>query len=600
MKFKLNEKYILAEKRHLIERYILTEADSGLKQQFQNILTEISNKYKNVIANFDKLLALKSESSKLKTLETDVQKELTKIPMSISLTRDKNEKKLRKELANLSAAANIAKGKIKSYLEAVKQYINSSGLTGEKSSSIIKNIDGTIQLANDENISAGDYNALKNSINNLKNNITTLKNNINTIINTFNNYFDFDIEPIIKTNLEKAFNALKGNIDLIKNKNENGHYPLDNTSDSDLKTIIDRLTTISENLDDTKILNIDVEQYFDDSIEALKDINNEVNLLASNKAVRRSNGNRPNWLEKMKFAGNDIEARKAVYEEYLTTVWGDLAEDIKRISVGEKNIFFAQCQHFGFYPEENPFIFFLKQNPQLLKNMDQFGYAYLNDAYVDGKITDNDLKGTGELKKSNIIFGQDLYTKSRSDFNEYLYLQKQVVDTFKKTKLANPIVASRYDQTTGTALEQFNIDIFFEPGNILAENEKHGNISNHLKLLTVIPQEIEQAFGLTIEKEPAAKDVDITEMLNALHNDKNEVIQAILYLFSTKAGDNASAVRTKLEIYPELMNTQFNPLDANLISRLYRLFSAYNITKDNIVNVLTGLADGVKLEKKAA
>ena len=312
MKFKLNEKYILAEKRHLIERYILTEADEGLKQQFQNILTEISNKYKNVIANLDKLLALKSESSKLKILETDAQKELTKIPMSISLTRDKNEKKLRKELANLSAAANIAKGKIKSYLEAIKQYINSSGLTGEKSSNIIKNIDGTIQLANDENISAGDYNALKNSINNLKNNITTLKNNINTIISAFNNYFDFDIEPIIKTNLEKAFNALKGNIDLIKNKNENGHYPLDNTSDSDLKTIIGRLTTISENLDDVEILNIDVAQYFDDSLEALKDINNEVNLLASNKAVRRSNGNRPNWLEKMKFAGSDIEARKAI------------------------------------------------------------------------------------------------------------------------------------------------------------------------------------------------------------------------------------------------------------------------------------------------
>lgn len=564
MKFKLNEKYILAEKRHLIERYILTEADEGLRQQFQNILTEISNKYKNVIANFDKLLALKSESSKLKTLETDMLK----------------------ELANTSGDTNIARGKIKSYLEAIKQYINSSGLTGEKSNNILKNIDDNIQLAADENISADNYN--------------TLRNNLNAIISAFGNDFDFDIEATIKTNLEKAFNDLKRNVDLIKNKNEDGHYPLDNTSDSDLKTIIGRLTTISEDLDDPKILNIDVTQYFDDSLEALKDINNEVNLLASNKAVRRSNGNRPNWLEKMKFAGSDLEARKAVYEEYLTTVWGDLAEDIKRISVGEKNIFFAQCQHFGFYPEENPFIFFLKQNPQLLKNMDQFGYAYLNDAYVDGKITDNDLKGTGELKKSNIIFGQDLYTKSRSDFNEYLYLQKQVVNTFKKTKLANPIVASRYDQTTGTALEQFNIDIFFEPGNILAENEKHGNISNHLKLLTVIPQEIEQAFGLTIEKEPATKDVDIAEMLNALHNDKNEVIQAILYLFSTKAGDNASAVRTKLEIYPEIMNTQFNPLDANLISKLYRLFSAYNITKDNIANVLTGLADGVKLEKKAA
>lgn len=564
MKFKLNEKYILAEKRHLIERYILTEADEGLRQQFQNILTEISNKYKNVIANFDKLLALNSESSKLKTLETDMLK----------------------ELANTSGDTNIARGKIKSYLEAIKQYINSSGLTGEKSNNILKNIDDNIQLAADENISADNYN--------------TLRNNLNAIISAFGNDFDFDIEATIKTNLEKAFNDLKRNVDLIKNKNEDGHYPLDNTSDSDLKTIIGRLTTISEDLDDTKILNIDVTQYFDDSLEALKDINNEVNLLASNKAVRRSNGNRPNWLEKMKFAGSDIEARKAVYEEYLTTVWGDLAEDIKRISVGEKNIFFAQCQYFGFYPEENPFIFFLKQNPQLLKNMDQFGYAYLNDAYVDGKITDNDLKGTGELKKSNIIFGQDLYTKSRSDFNEYLYLQKQVVNTFKKTKLANPIVASRYDQTTGTALEQFNIDIFFEPGNILAENEKHGNISNHLKLLTVIPQEIEQAFGLTIEKEPATKDVDIAEMLNALHNDKNEVIQAILYLFSTKAGDNASAVRTKLEIYPEIMNTQFNPLDANLISKLYRLFSTYNITKDNIANVLTGLADGVKLEKKAA
>lgn len=564
MKFKLNEKYILAEKRHLIERYILTEADEGLRQQFQNILTEISNKYKNIIATFDKLLALKSESSKLKTLETDMLK----------------------ELANTSGDTNIARGKIKSYLEAIKQYINSSGLTGEKSNNILKNIDDNIQLAADENISADNYN--------------TLRNNLNAIISAFGNDFDFDIEATIKTNLEKAFNDLKRNVDLIKNKNEDGHYPLDNTSDSDLKTIIGRLTTISEDLDDPKILNIDVTQYFDDSLEALKDINNEVNLLASNKAVRRSNGNRPNWLEKMKFAGSDLEARKAVYEEYLTTVWGDLAEDIKRISVGEKNIFFAQCQHFGFYPEENPFIFFLKQNPQLLKNMDQFGYAYLNDAYVDGKITDNDLKGTGELKKSNIIFGQDLYTKSRSDFNEYLYLQKQVVNTFKKTKLANPIVASRYDQTTGTALEQFNIDIFFEPGNILAENEKHGNISNHLKLLTVIPQEIEQAFGLTIEKEPATKDVDITEMLNALHNDKNEVIQAILYLFSTKAGDNASAVRTKLEIYPEIMNTQFNPLDANLISKLYRLFSTYNITKDNIANVLTGLADGVKLEKKAA
>ena len=48
LRLKLNEKYILAEKRHLIERYILTEADEGLRQQFQSILTEISNKYKRV------------------------------------------------------------------------------------------------------------------------------------------------------------------------------------------------------------------------------------------------------------------------------------------------------------------------------------------------------------------------------------------------------------------------------------------------------------------------------------------------------------------------------------------------------------------------
>ena len=569
MKFKLNEKYNLVEKYILAEaskKFILTEADEDLRQQFQNILTEIANKYKNVIANFDKLSALNLENSKLKTLETDMLK----------------------ELANTNGDTSIARGKIKSYLSAIKQYINSLGIAGEKSSNIIKSIDDNLQLATDENISADEY--------------TTLKNNLNAIISAFDSNFRLALKNTVKTNLEKAFSNLKANIELIKNKNENGHYPLDNTSDNDLKTIIDRLTNLSEDLDGSEILDIDVEQYFDNSLEALININNEVNLLASNKAVRRTNGNRPDWLEKMKLTGGDPEARKAVYDEYLTTVWGDLAEDIRHISVGEKNIFFSQCQHFGFYPEENPFIFFLKQNPQLLKSMNQFGYAYLNDAYVDNMITDDDLKGIGILKKSNIIFGADLYTKSQSDFDDYLYLQKQLVSTFKKTKLVNPIVATRYDQTTDTALEQFNVDVFFEPGNTLAENERHGNMSNHLKLLKVINQEIEQAFGLTIKKETKTKNVDpeeIKKILNMLNNDKDEVIQAILYLFSAKAGDTAATVRTELEAYPEIMQASFDSLDADLISKFYRLFSTYNITKDNIADILTSLADGVKLEKKA-
>lgn len=79
----------------------------------------------------------------------------------------------------------------------------------------------------------------------------------------------------------------------------------------------------------------------------------------------------------------------------------------------------------GFAEASNPFISFVKHYlGKQGQSLTERQYMNLHNAYIDGLIDDNDLRGKGVLGENNLIFNPDLYNKTWDEFSKLLRVQK--------------------------------------------------------------------------------------------------------------------------------------------------------------------------------
>lgn len=628
MKFKLNEKYTLNEKLKLAERFILIEADKATQLALQQAFTKIESKYKDVAKIAKQLLSPKlsdllKDSTNASKLATDLKTKITAtknkikdVPATYTVadgtetankfksvttkaepayTLDDNtnstnykisdsstvnrttfndtsainaaiiENELKKESTNFVKAA-------KNFITNLTEYVKNTGATSNKISDLLQ------QLADIDK-------SLDNNVPTIDEWIATIDNFLNLVNSVTKGDSPINLSKLNSLKIDELsenYSRIQKVVLTIKNSDKNYLKTIKN---QELEPIINKLNLEAAKIDNKTALSTNVIDYITQSIEALDKIADELELLILNRSTKQQN-NKINWEEQFKLA-DSTEAAAAIWEDYFTKEWGKDADNIKRINAGT-NAFTQECLALGFYEDSNPFIYFLKHNKKLLDILTPYSYGSLHNAYINKAISKADLMGQGELGQYNIIFSQDLYTKSNAEFPQYLNLQYSASKQFQKGNFVSKVVANRYTDK----LQNFIVDLFFNPGNIFASDKQPGNFKDKLYSISEIEQKIAKSFGIASDnalKDPINNDT-IDKIITALNNNKADIINAILYLYISKAGQNAAKIKSVLDKYPEIAQASKNMLDADNIIKFTTLFNNYNINAADVQNIIEKLA----------
>jgi hypothetical protein len=231
----------------------------------------------------------------------------------------------------------------------------------------------------------------------------------------------------------------------------------------------------------------------------------------------------------------------------------------------------------GFDANENPFIYFLKNNKNLLKVLNAFSYGALHNAFVRDYVTDAMLRGKGALGTDNVIFSPSLYSDHYDDLLEYLHLQSEALNYLKTKKFITATLAQRYTDKPN----DFIIDLFYAPGNTLAVERQAGNIKGKLKSLLQIRKELEGCFDISLEAQ--AKDDQKEKLTNSalqailtkLNRNKTDAIALIRYVYEKlRDANNVDSLQKIISKYPEIASADINESD---IKRVGGLISNYII-----------------------
>ncbi len=231
----------------------------------------------------------------------------------------------------------------------------------------------------------------------------------------------------------------------------------------------------------------------------------------------------------------------------------------------------------GFDANENPFIYFLKNNKNLLKALNAFSYGALHNAFVRDYVTDAMLRGRGTLGTDNIIFSQSLYSDHYEDLLEYLRLQSAALKCLKNNKFITATLAKRYAGKPN----DFIIDLLYSPGNTLAIEKQPGNIKGTLKSPLQIRKELEGCFNISLEaqakddKKEKLTDSALQVILTKLNKNKDDAIALIRYIYEKlRNANNVSSLQKIISKYPEIASASINESD---IMRVGNLITNYNI-----------------------
>ena len=221
-------------------------------------------------------------------------------------------------------------------------------------------------------------------------------------------------------------------------------------------------------------------------LSALKAVNNWVDQeisqdtkIAKDKAANDTiNSKGINWTQRyVKAQESGSEAVSAFFDQYYDAEWGKTwGPIISKIGTP----FIQEVQELGF-SISNPFIFFLKKLQQLcedtthkldIKNVElNLGRVYpaIHNAFVNQKLSVDDLKGTGALGINNLIFCPALYGSTGQNIiaKEYLDRQKEICDKYTNGVYSSEKLKAMYGK--GSVLFCFT--------KILFESERSSDIS---------------------------------------------------------------------------------------------------------------------------
>lgn len=284
-------------------------------------------------------------------------------------------------------------------------------------------------------------------------------------------------------------------------------------------------------------------------------ITTDLTLYAKFDAKEDSNAdqNEFDWGERYRSSKN----KNAFWDLYYEKVWHKDEQIFNKVKeLGEA--FRQELTILGFRRELNPMIEFVEK---YWKKLNHENYTAIHDSLANKFIDEKDVRGNGVLKNSNIIFSDDLYSKSYKKIVEYLELQKEISNLPIKTLTANDADGKVMLETANNSIEKLAFILLFKVPNNTSSNDinkeildSHENIEvKLLKLGTKINKRAEINVPNFISKISTADEamLAIAALINKFANKvtKNNIYKIIEepLLASDKGvaslikeGDNAS------------------------------------------------------------
>lgn len=412
----------------------------------------------------------------------------------------------------------------------------------------------------------------KQSIDNFINNLTTLtekdppSSNVNEIKKLISSLKTIAENKELSDILSKENKAIKDKslLKMITDINKSFAILVDAISDLDAK-----LTNDISSVETTDYNSITkTAEDLISKIDAFAD--GKAQLLASKKAKKDSRSKTDTWEAKFNYALTPEEKEKVWLEFYATTFGKENVDQIRKLNQGT-GAFTSECLEMGFDANENPFIYFLKNNKNLLKLLNAFSYGALHNAFVRDYVTDAMLRGKGTLSTDNVIFSKSLYSDHYDDLLEYLRLQSEALNYLKNKTFITATLTKRYTDKPN----DFIIDLFYAPGNTLAVERQAGNIKGKLKSLLQIRKELEGCFGISVEAQAKANqkekltDSALQVILTKLNKNKTDAIALIRYAYEKlRDANNVSSLQKIISEYPEIASADINESDIKRVGGL--------------------------------
>ena len=339
---------------------------------------------------------------------------------------------------------------------------------------------------------------------------------------------------------------------------------------------------------------------FKNAISAAEEVRSDISSFEDGKtmsaagaaAKKSSRSSTDNWQAELNLASTQEEKTKVWLRFYEKTFGKEHVEQIRKINTGT-NAIASECLEMGFDENDNPFIYFLKHNKNLLPVMNQFSYGALHNAFARGYIAGEDLRGKGALGTSSVIFSPSLYRDHYDDLLEYLRLQSEALRLFKTKDFITDALKKRY--TNGA---DFVIDLFYSPGDALAVKRKTGSVKNGLKSLLQIRRELEGCFNTSInagngdDAKERLTDSALKALVAKLKGNRDDSIAAVLYAYQKiRTQDNIRRLNAILDRYPEIVNSNLGIKSVAAIDRVGGLIDGYELKPTDFQGFVKAVAD---------
>ena len=349
----------------------------------------------------------------------------------------------------------------------------------------------------------------------------------------------------IYSNLQAAFDELSAVLSEALNNAENQAQKPDEKAEAKIDTVEGIWRTVANTLNTVNSLTED-----DKSKAQLKalaegvkeiDINAEVdaimaNLEATRKACSdfaqaqearefekkadavKSISGKKDWAKLFTDAGNDTDLIDEIWDDYYETEWGADEEKVKDLGIA----FVKELSSLGYTEATNPFITYIKYAFKHGFNLTARTYPALHNAYVNGYITNQDLRKTSESAKSddNLIYCKDLFNDAPMDIYEKLNIQRQIPKAYP-TRVQALRNIYEDDNMLDLVVAIFSNQIPIKE--LASANPPQNNLAAAtLRPLTDVKTAFSLCFGKDSEEEEAKKDTnkDIKEIASKLKQNR--------------------------------------------------------------------------------
>ena len=365
---------------------------------------------------------------------------------------------------------------------------------------------------------------------------------------------------------------------------------------------LDAILTVYHSLD-AKNENGESTGSFIDSLQTLIDKAVTANRQANSNAA--SLMNKDDWAKLI----NDAPAseKAEVWEQYYETVWKSDAEKIKELGEPLR----LELLTLGFDEVENPFITYIKICFANDVTPNRVSYGLVHNAYISQQLTSDDLRGHGTLTTANIIFCADLHSKAADEINDYLRNQARfLTESGKQTAINAKYISAGIERKLcipskdkdgndvvtikPESRQAFFCELFYAAGNLAAGEAPiaSGAFDTYraaLKSITSLRDTMTLLFGKATEKiklTPGSYD-QVLKQLSGISKDAcTELMKYLILKHSTM--DTVEKLFAKYKITNQTIDTK-------VISPYVKKIEAFDVNKDNLLELLDQLAELAKV-----